>query len=125
LHIEPTSRIGSRRPARERRSGRREALNAGIEFVRDIEMPLRVEGDASRMMAARPRRFQIGDRAPSTTPILDPRAPPIPNQPAGWADFLSYLFIPQAGCYVLEAAWPGGMWRLTFAAGRSAALGGA
>ncbi len=72
-----------------------------------------------------PLWFQIGDQAPSIAPILNPQAPPIPNQPPGWANFPSYLFIPQAGCYALEASWPGGTWRLTFAAGRSAALGGA
>lgn len=72
-----------------------------------------------------PLWFQIGQQPPSTAPVLNPQASPIPNQPAGWADFPSYLFIPQAGCYALAASWSGGTWRLTFAAGQSAALGGA
>jgi hypothetical protein len=78
------------------------------------------------LAGGRPLWFQIGGQLPSTTPVLDPRYPvaTAPNQPAGWAAFPSYLFIPHAGCYVVEADWPGGMWRLAFAAGRSAVLDG-
>ncbi len=35
----------------------------------------------------------------------------------GWTDFPSYVYIPRAGCYSLEAEWEGGMWRVSFAAG--------
>jgi hypothetical protein len=34
-----------------------------------------------------------------------------------WAEFPGGLTIPKAGCYYLEATWPGGSWRITFAAG--------
>ncbi len=38
--------------------------------------------------------------------------------PGAWPEFPSGLYIPQAGCYYLEARWPAGSWRMTFAAGR-------
>jgi hypothetical protein len=66
--------------------------------------------------------FQIGDSAPTTNAALEPASPgayPVnpaePNQ--AFINFPSYLFIPQAGCYSLEAAWPDGHWRTAFAAG--------
>lgn len=66
--------------------------------------------------------FQIGDSAPTTNGVLDPASPGAysvnpaePNQ--AFINFPSYLFVPQAGCYFLEATWPGGHWRIPFAAG--------
>jgi hypothetical protein len=69
-----------------------------------------------------PLWFQIGDKAPTTTPKLDPTQPgAYPYNPANpdqvFPEYPSYLFIPRAGCYVLEASWPGGHWRIPFAAG--------
>ena len=71
---------------------------------------------------ASPLWFQIGDQAPSTSPVLDPtRTQAYPVNPANpdevFAYFPSYLFIPHAGCYVLQASWPDGHWRIPFAAG--------
>jgi hypothetical protein len=44
---------------------------------------------------------------------------PGPGYPVpGWREYGSYLIIMQAGCYALQVTWPGGSWRLTFAAGR-------
>jgi hypothetical protein len=60
--------------------------------------------------------FQPGE--PSTSPVLDPKNPPIPPQSTQYKEFPSYLFIPEAGCYWLEASWKGGRWRIPFAAGR-------
>jgi len=34
-----------------------------------------------------------------------------------WAEFPGSLTILKAGCYYLEATWPGGSWHITFAAG--------
>lgn len=63
--------------------------------------------------------FQIGQQDPSTSPVLAPRLAENPVLNAGsWVDWTSYLYIPAAGCYYLEATWPGGHWRITFAAGR-------
>lgn len=63
--------------------------------------------------------FQIDEQVPSTSPILDPLPAErhVPNA-GSWIDWRSYLYIPVAGCYALEAKWPGGHWRITFAAGR-------
>ena len=66
--------------------------------------------------------FQIGDQAPTTAPVLDPTHPgAYPYNPANpdrvFPEYPSYLFIPHAGCYVLEASWPEGHWRIPFAAG--------
>jgi hypothetical protein len=71
-----------------------------------------------------PLWFQIGDNAPTTTPKLDPAQPgAYPYNPANpdqvFPEYPSYLFIPHAGCYVLEASWPGGHWSIPFAAGGS------
>lgn len=73
-----------------------------------------------------PLWFQLGGNRPTTAPILDPQHPVAwaPNLPAGWAFFPSYLLIPQAGCYAVQARWPGGMWQVAFAAGRTAVLEG-
>jgi len=67
-----------------------------------------------------PLWFQISDEAASRTPRLDPRHPVVPGSGptgTGFAQFPSYLFIPVAGCYVLQARWPGGSWQRVFAAG--------
>jgi hypothetical protein len=66
-----------------------------------------------------PLWFQVADQDASTSPVLDPQHPQRgsaigPN----WAEWGSYLYIPAAGCYYLEATWPGGHWRVNFAAGR-------
>lgn len=37
---------------------------------------------------------------------------------SGFVEFPSYVYFPGAGCYVLNARWNGGRWRLAFAAGR-------
>jgi len=69
-----------------------------------------------------PLWFQIGDKAPTTAPKLDPMQPgAYPYNPANpdqvFPEYPSYLLIPHAGCYVLEASWPEGHWRIPFAAG--------
>lgn len=56
-----------------------------------------------------------------TTLVLDPSDPTVLNQDANrdaqWTQFPGGLTVPGAGCYSLEATWPGGSWHLTFAAG--------
>lgn len=78
----------------------------------------RVTLSGGALRGGAPLWFQIGDHAPSTAPVLDPGHPGVPGGGSWGAQFPSYLFIPRAGCYVLQAGWPGGMWRLTFAAGQ-------
>ena len=56
-----------------------------------------------------------------TTLVLDPSDPTVlsqdANRDAKWTQFPGSLSVPAAGCYSLEATWPGGSWHLTFAAG--------
>ncbi len=66
-----------------------------------------------------PVRPEAEAASPGSTPTmlvlnpLDPHAHYIDQ----WVEFPGGLIIPQAGCYYLEADWPGGSWRITFAAG--------
>ena len=50
---------------------------------------------------------------------LDPAHPAIPaGGEAGMEDFwFGYAFLPGAGCYTLDASWPGGSWHVTISAG--------
>ena len=56
-----------------------------------------------------------------TALILNPSDPTVVSQDANrddqWTQFPGGLTVPGAGCYSLEATWPGGSWHLTFAAG--------
>ncbi len=65
-------------------------------------------------------RFQFLDGDPTTSPVLDPQDPDHPGSAVGgdWNEWGSGMFLPTTGCYYLEASWPGGHWRITFAAGR-------
>jgi len=64
-----------------------------------------------------PLWFQVGTQDPSMAPVLHPqeRRTDLTTDRVEWG---SYVYIPMAGCYYIEAVWPGGHWRLTFAAGR-------
>jgi hypothetical protein len=41
-----------------------------------------------------------------------------PNRVSSQAGWGTLLYLPQAGCYSMQVTWPGGQWRLLFAAGR-------
>ncbi len=67
-----------------------------------------------------PLRPSADDQAPAssaTTLVLDTHDPTITNRVDQWTELPGDLAIPEAGCYALEADWPGGHWRVTFAAG--------
>jgi hypothetical protein len=75
-----------------------------------------------------PLWFQFAADDPTTTtttPLLDPRHPNHPVSVVGddWVEWGSYVYLPAAGCYAIEASWPSqanwpsGSWRITFAAG--------
>lgn len=67
-----------------------------------------------------PLWFQISDPyAPVVSLVLDPRYPDHPGSVVGpdWKEWGSYIFIPTADCYSLQATWPGGHWQVNFAAG--------
>ncbi len=66
-----------------------------------------------------PLWFQLADQAATTTLILNPGAPhAVSWLGSGWAEWSSAVYIAVAGCYSLEAIWPGGQWQLIFAAGK-------
>jgi len=52
-----------------------------------------------------------------TSLVLDTQDPTIINRTEQWTEVPGGLTIPKAGCYYLEADWPGGHWRIIFAAG--------
>ena len=63
----------------------------------------------------------IGDAYGAARPaVLLAGSPGIMGRVAadGFEEFPGKLFIPRAGCYVLEVRWPGGSWTASFAAGR-------
>ena len=64
----------------------------------------------------------------ATVTVMDARLAPGERGSAGFVMWLgadgagrdmwsAILYIPAAGCYALDASWPGGSWRVTFAAG--------
>jgi hypothetical protein len=61
------------------------------------------------------------DSSTPTSLVLEPEDPTVVSQDTNrddqWTQFPGTLTIPGAGCYSLEATWPGGSWHLTFAAG--------
>ncbi|HEY6541132.1 MAG TPA: hypothetical protein VIZ18_09350, partial [Ktedonobacteraceae bacterium] len=63
--------------------------------------------------------WMSGDNVPdmTTSLALDTRDPTVVNRPGNWVEFPGGLDIPKAGCYYLQANWPGGSWRITFSAG--------
>jgi hypothetical protein len=75
------------------------------------------------------RGFELSDKAPLwfkfvgkevTSAMLDPsrsRVQPAADNTEGFTFFPSYLVIPKAGCYLLEAQWDDGAWQIPFAAG--------
>lgn len=73
----------------------------------------------TNLMNGLPLRPEAEADSPSSTPSVLVLNPSDPNaQYEGqWVEFPGGLDIPQAGCYYLEATWPGGSWRITFAAG--------
>ena len=78
-------------------------------------LPIRVHGGT--LDGRMPLWFQVGEQLPTTSPVLDPLHPVVTGNT--WGElFTSYIFIPKAGCYFVEASWPGGTWRLAFAAGQ-------
>lgn len=73
----------------------------------------------ANLMNGLPVRPDAEAESPDSTPTVLVLNPSDPNaQYEGqWVEFPGGLTIPQAGCYYLEATWPGGSWRITFAAG--------
>jgi hypothetical protein len=78
-----------------------------------FNQPVSVRGKS--MSTGRPLYFEIGDSSPTTTPTLDPNSAPVSE--GDWPNFPSYLDIPAADCYIIDATWSGGQWQVEFPAG--------
>lgn len=59
--------------------------------------------------------FGQGESVVSTL-MLDTRAPQ--SRMVTWGEWQMVIYLPGPGCYYVQARWPGGGWRVTFAAGR-------
>jgi hypothetical protein len=73
---------------------------------------VRVGGLAGERM-----RIQFGGARTYTSFLLDPANPRAFHDPE-MADFPSYAYFPKAGCYFVDAAWPGGTTRVFVGVGR-------
>jgi hypothetical protein len=58
----------------------------------------------------------IDEAAPLAT--IDPSSVASSTSDGIWKIWFGVLYLPGAGCYQLQASWPGGGWTVTFAAGR-------
>ncbi len=57
--------------------------------------------------------------SPATAATLDPANPGVPiTSPRAYREFPSYGYFPGAGCYVLQATWGRGAWRIVVGVGR-------
>ena len=63
-----------------------------------------------------PLFFEIGNSPPTMSATLDPSK--APTNDGGWTYWPSYLDVPTADCYYLQAKWSGGQWRVEFPAGQ-------
>ena len=97
----------------------------------EIAITFTIEPEFSQKVVVRGVRLDNGEplwfghSMPSVAVVLDPQQPGLTaddNTSMGlsddWAAWYTILSIPAAGCYALDASWPGGSWRVTFAAGR-------
>jgi hypothetical protein len=83
-----------------------------------IESPVRVVG--GELGGGQSLWFEVAERdnQPVFAAVLNPAMPSVPPSGDGYKEFPSYVYIPRAGCYLLEARWPGGHWCLVFGLGR-------
>lgn len=66
----------------------------------------------------RPIWLSVGLRQdPALSATLDPAGVDLDLQSENWNEWFGALYLPTAGCYFLEADWPNGSWRVSFAAG--------
>jgi len=84
----------------------------------DVEDPVRVVGTDAGKRARLWFEVNERDERPVRQATLDPATPGVPLTGDDYVEFPSYVYIPRAGCYSLEASWPGGSWRLVVGLGR-------
>lgn len=66
--------------------------------------------------------FEIGSSRISSSAVLDPTHPGVRPQPGHWLEYPSYLFVHEAGCYVIRTSVINGgvekpMWAVRVAIG--------
>jgi hypothetical protein len=82
-----------------------------------IQGPIAIRGaNLSNGLPLRPDAEAASPDSIPTVLILNPSNPDAQYQ-GQFIEFPGGIDIPKAGCYYLEADWPGGSWRITFAAG--------
>ncbi len=83
----------------------------------------RIELRGGSLRGGQPLWFALDgpDQAVTQALMLDPQRMLINHGPKGaWPQFPGDVYVPQAGCYYLDARWPGGRhWRISFAAGQA------
>lgn len=79
--------------------------------------PVTVQGH--NLGDGKPLYIQTEEDTPTTRAVLDPAHPghPASNVGDAWAEWGSYIVVPEAGCYTLDVSWATGHWSITFAAG--------
>lgn len=72
-----------------------------------------------RLTDGQPISLSVGYyQAPAAKATLDPLVTSDISEGAHWSNWFGMLFLPSAGCYTLQAEWPGGSWSIPFAVGR-------
>jgi hypothetical protein len=126
LGLAPTYVIGPRgQPLTLRLGGPDGRAYTRLGWLGQIEWALspgaldRITVSVVRLSDGLPALLTVGPRRqPATTGVLDPQS--ANDGPTGphWREWLGAVYLPGAGCYALEATWPGGSWQIPFAAGR-------
>jgi hypothetical protein len=115
-----TAKIGSLPPSDYTLAGWPVQVQVLVQST--LTQPLTLTGQDLR--TAYPLWFSSDANNPGAIDEAVPLASIDPSQVASstvdgrWKIWFGVLYLPGAGCYQLQARWPGGGWRVTFAAGR-------
>jgi hypothetical protein len=90
-----------------------------VLFVLDAQATQRISVRGTRLGGSGALWFRVTGRRVAKTAAIDPTVPAVPYDGSSrWKDYPTYFFLPRAGCFRLEARWPGGGWTKVFAGGR-------
>lgn len=85
----------------------------------ELSEKVRVRGQ--ELVRGAPLLFELEDQGPGRpvrSATLDPLTPGVRLSVSGYREVPLLPACAESGCYRLEAAWPGGRWRLVFGLGR-------